>query len=84
MGLPLISCVNATALSKYLLACDARLLCAVLLGEGIRDSHNELPSIFVVNVNYFFNPQSCKGLLKRLTIYFRTYIILQVTLKTAL
>lgn len=53
-------------------------------GEGIRDSHNELPSVFVVNVNYFFNPQSCKGLLKRLTIYFRTYIILQVTLKTAL
>lgn len=83
MGLPLISRVNATALSKGMptvLSCCAQ----SSSGAGIRDSHNELPSVFVVNVNYFFNPQSCKGLLKRLTIYFITYIILQVTLKTAL
>lgn len=46
--------------------------------------HDKLPSFFLVNINYFFNPQACMGLLKCFTVYFTAYIILQVILTVVL
>lgn len=45
-------------------------------GEKLSVFHNKLPGFRMVNINYFFNPSVHVRVLKCLSVYFMTYIML--------